>query len=141
MVSLRRKVPTYADVYNTFSELMGCLIEQKVLWTGPPVALFHDMEYLTHDIDVEVALPVAGGFSPSGKITMGELPEIERAACFTYKGPYETSRSAYKTLIRWLTKNGYQLGAPNRELYIFGPVQSGDPKKYITELQFPITGY
>jgi effector-binding domain-containing protein len=99
------------------------------------------MEYKLKDVDVEAAVPITGPLHQTGSVKVREIPEVEKAACLVHKGPYETSMTAYRSLIGWLFTSGYQLAAANREIYIKGPHDTTDPRNYITELQFPIIGW
>jgi len=141
IASLRRVIPNYGEVLPSFTQLITYLQTQSTTWAGPPMTIFYDMEFRDKDIDLEVAVPIRGDLPETDKIRVRELPEVEKAACIVHKGPYETSMVSYKTLIGWLFTHGYQLAAPNREIYLVGPLQSQDPKQYVTELQFPIMGW
>ncbi|MCX6004338.1 MAG: MerR family transcriptional regulator [Chloroflexi bacterium] len=141
VASLRQTVPTYADIYPLFIELVSYLMGRQAKMVGSPLAIFHDMEYREKDVDIEVAVPVEGSVETTDRIKVRDLPRVDKAACLTYRGSYEKSEEAYKTLIAWMFRNVYQLAAPNREVYVQGPAQSQDPNKYVTELQFPITGW
>ncbi|MDD5312750.1 MAG: MerR family transcriptional regulator [Dehalococcoidia bacterium] len=140
VASLRQTVPTYADIYPLFVELVSYMVSRQVKMTPSPLAIFHDMGYREKEVDVEVAMPYEGRVDSSDRIKVKDLPRVEKAACITFKGTVETSEEAYKILIAWMMRNGCRLAAPNREVYIRGAAQVRDSREYITEVQFPITG-
>ncbi len=139
VASMRNVVPTYSDIGLIFNEIFPYLTSQKAQWAGPPIAIYHDMEYRERDVDIEVAIPIAGALAGTGRIKVGELPAIAEAACLIYRGPYEMISEGYKTLMGWIESHGYQLNGPNREIYLEGPGQAQDPKGYVTEIQVPVT--
>ncbi len=138
---IHRKLHGYEEIPAVFGEIYDSLRKQKTHITGPPLSLFYDMEYKLKDVDIEAAFPISGSFRPTGAIRVREIPEVEKAACLMHRGPYETSLTAYRSLTGWLFTNGYHLASANREVYIKGMLDTRDPRKYVTELQFPITGW
>ena len=56
-------------------------------------------------------------------------------------GPYDQVGNAYKRLLDYKNENNIEFKEPCREIYIKGPgmIFRGNPKKYITEVQFPIS--
>jgi len=138
VASVRGVIPAYGDIGILFGELFGYLGKQRVKFTGPPLALYYDPEYKEHDVDVEVAIPVASNVPPAGRIKMTELPAVEEMACLLHQGNYETFNTSYGLLMGWLTKNGYQPAGPNREVYLVGPGQGKQPSEYLTEIQLPV---
>ncbi|MCB2307299.1 GyrI-like domain-containing protein [Clostridium estertheticum] len=88
--------------------------------------------------EMELCVPTAE--TPSGNgITVKELPRI-KAVCATHIGAYETMNYAYEAIERYARENRLTLQHPFREVYIKGPGMflKGNPKKYITEILFPI---
>jgi effector-binding domain-containing protein len=138
VVSLRRTIPTYADINLIFTELFGYVYEKKGQPVGPPIAMYHDPEYKDKDPDIEVALPVKGNLLSTDRIKVYKLPEVESAACTVHKGPYDKVSDAYNAMMAWLDKNRYQIKGVCREVYLAGPETSDDPKNYVTEVQFPV---
>jgi effector-binding domain-containing protein len=139
VASVRDVIPTYSDIGPLFDELYSYLTEQKAQLTGPPIAIYYDMEYKERDVDVEVAAPIAGQISPTDRIKTRELPAVDTAACLIHQGPYETLNESYKAIMAWIETNGYRLAGPDREVYLKGPEANIDPSSYVTELQVPVT--
>jgi len=138
VASLRRTIPTYKDICVLFDELCGYLVEKKAKWIGPPLAIYHDIEYKENDVDVELAVPITGDLEVTGRIMVRELEGIDQVVCVIHKGPYETFNQTYGFMMKWLEKSTWEMNGPNREVYLHGPDQSKDPTTYITELQFPV---
>ncbi len=140
VVSIRDTIPAYTDIDKLFGEFCSYLEKQKVQYIGPPLAIYYDQEYREKDVDVEVAVPIAGTLPVTDRICMHQLPAVEQMACLIHKGAYENLGQAYKALLTWAESNGYQVAGPDREVYIKGPEPDGssDPENYITELQLPI---
>jgi effector-binding domain-containing protein len=140
VASLRDTLPDYNHIYELFNELCPYLVQQRAHFAGPPLGIYYDPEYREKDVDVELAVPVAGAIPANGRINVKMLPEIEQAACLIHKGPYEKFHLAYKTLIRWVETHDCEIVGPNREVYLKGPGEGGqdDPATYITEIQLPV---
>jgi effector-binding domain-containing protein len=138
--SLRDIIPTYGHIYQLFDELCSYVGRQRVQFTGPPMAIYYDHEYREKDVDVELAIPVAGNLKATDRIKVYRTPEIAQAACLIHQGPYENFSQSYRALMTWVEANGYQIGGPNREIYLKGPDTQGksDPSGFITEIQLPV---
>ena len=56
-----------------------------------------------------------------------------------HHGPYETLSESYGLIFDHSKSIGMKINYPIREIYIKGPgmIFRGNPKKYITEIQFP----
>ena len=100
--------------------------------------MYHDEGFKEKDVDVESAVPIASAAPSGDRVEVRELPEVEQMACLTIEGSYEGLSGAYGRLIQWIQTNGYQIVAPNREIYIKGPGPDHGPAEYVTELQFPV---
>ena len=59
-----------------------------------------------------------------------------------HKGPYDQLGRSYEKIASYLKQKNHQVTAPPREIYIKGPgmIFKGNPKNYLTEIQFPIGG-
>jgi DNA-binding transcriptional MerR regulator/effector-binding domain-containing protein len=105
---------------------------------GPPMMLCYDSEYREGDADFEVAVPIRKPLVLDGA-TVHELPA---ATCLTlvHRGPYEDLGNSYAKMLAELRRRGGDVERPTREVYLKGPgmIFRGNPKKYLTELQFPL---
>lgn len=106
------------------------------------LAIFHDKPYefnsnriITYEVCFEIKEPIEN----DERIQIKELPE-QRMATITHHGPHTRIPSTYKTLLEWIKNEGYVVKGSPREVYIPHPNlrDKGDPKNYVTEIQFPI---
>lgn len=104
--------------------------------TGHALMLQYDCEHKPEDADFEPCVPLNRAVEAEG-IHVRELPG-GRAITLLHHGPYEDLSSSYCRLIEYARSKDLHLQVPNREVYIKGPgmIFKGNPKKYITEIQF-----
>ena len=100
------------------------------------MASYHDHEYKEAEVDVEVAVPIAGSIKETDSVKMRELPGGEVATA-THRGPYDTIGNAYNAVASWIERNGYQMAGPGREIYLTDP-KHAKPSEYVTEIQMPV---
>ncbi len=138
IASIREVLPTYADMGAHYGEIFAHMSKNNVAPAGPPFSMYYDEGYKEKDVDVESAVPIAGSAPSGDRVKARELPGVEQMACLTLEGSYEGLSDAYSRLIQWIETNGYQIIAPNREIYLKGPGPNYEPAEYVTELQFPV---
>jgi effector-binding domain-containing protein len=107
---------------------------------GPPMMLCYDSEPREDDADFEVAVPIKKLLTLDGA-AVHELPAV---TCLTmiHQGPYEALGGSYAAMLAEIERRGAAIEGPTREIYLKGPgmIFRGNPKKYVTELQFPLRG-
>ena len=107
---------------------------------GPPMTIYYDMEYKENDADFEACVPL----KKKKEIAGANVRELAGGKCVTllHKGPYEELHGSYERIMKYIKEKGYQVTAPPREVYRKGPgmIFRGNPKKYVTEIQFPVSG-
>ena len=98
---------------------------------------YWDDEYKERDADIEVCLPVKSQVDHPGARSE-EFPGGEFLTTL-HRGPYDGLGGAYKRIHDYAQKEGLVLEGPCREHYHKGPGMffKGNPKKYLTEIQFP----
>jgi DNA-binding transcriptional MerR regulator/effector-binding domain-containing protein len=125
----------YSDCGKGFATLGKTLGRQIA---GKPLCLFFDGEYREGDANFEPCMPIRKLIASNG-VSVHELPAVH---CVTllHHGPYEELKSSYAKLIKYVAEHGYKVSLPTREVYAKGPgmIFRGNPKKYVTEIQFPI---
>ncbi|WP_100489189.1 GyrI-like domain-containing protein [Sporolactobacillus pectinivorans] len=105
---------------------------------GAPFFCYYVMDQKSKMGEMELCVPTAE--TPNGNgISVKEMPRI-KAVCVTHIGTYETMNNAYVAIDHYSRENNLTLRPPFREVYIKGPGMflKGNPKKYITEILFPI---
>jgi effector-binding domain-containing protein/DNA-binding transcriptional MerR regulator len=105
---------------------------------GKAMCLYYDSEYKEDDADIEPCFPIQKDVSAEG-IDVRELPGA-RCVTLVHHGPYDTLGRSYARVLDYTKEKGYEIVRPTREVYLKGPgmILKGNPKKYLTEIQFPI---
>lgn len=105
---------------------------------GAPFFSYIEMNPHTRTGQLELCVPTAENPAGSG-IEVKELPRI-RAVCTTHTGSYDTLAEAYGAIDRYAAEHKLRLTPPFREVFIKGPgmLFKGNPRTYVTEIQFPI---
>ena len=106
---------------------------------GKAFLLHYDAEYHEEDADFEACMPIRKGTS-MGNVAVRELVG-GRFACLLYQGPYDQIGPAYAKVLAYVKDNGCQVALPTREVYLKGPgmIFKGNPRKYLTEIQLPMS--
>ncbi|MBI3794221.1 MAG: GyrI-like domain-containing protein [Nitrospinae bacterium] len=132
VVSVRWKGP-----YKKTGEVcknLGRIVTKHV--SGPAMNLHYDLELKQDDADVETCIPVSARFKHEG----ANIRTLSGGKCLSliHEGPYEELDEAYKIVMKHVEHNNLKVLLPTREIFIKGPgmVFKGNPKHYLTELQF-----
>ena len=84
---------------------------------------------------------ICGNYRESGRHRGIFVCELTGGRCLSclHHGPYETLSESYGLIFDHSKSIGIKINYPIREIYIKGPgmIFRGNPKKYITEIQFP----
>jgi DNA-binding transcriptional MerR regulator/effector-binding domain-containing protein len=144
--SVRARVPHLGDCVQAMFEAAEAAVAGARA-DASPLLIFHDVEYVEEQADVEVCIPVK---TPRPvQLATRVLPAVARAGCVTYRGPYQQTPGLYQAMSRWIERSGFAIAGPLREVYHrFGADQSGyrlpqhmlaaDSADYVTELQVPV---
>lgn len=126
----------YSDCGKGFG-LLGKKLGRYI--SGKPMCLMYDGEYRENDADFEPAFPIRKAVEVDG-VDVRELPGV-RVVALIHHGPYETLGRSYTRVLEYANEKGYQIDLPTREVYLKGPgmIFKGNPKKYLTEIQLPVT--
>jgi DNA-binding transcriptional MerR regulator len=135
-VATVRDIVAVQGLGQLFGEVFGYLGRHQISPVGPPVGVYYDEEF-REEMDVEVAVPVAGPVPEGDRVKMGELPAVAKMACLVHEGGYDTFGATYGQLMAWIEANGFHIAGPCREVYLRGP-ESGDASSYVTEVQVPV---
>lgn len=130
-----RMTGCYGDCGKGFAQL-GRQLGRHI--SGKPLCLFYDGEYREGDANFEPCMPIRKPVEVEG-ISVRELPG-GRCLSLMHLGPYERLRESYAKLRDYLQAHGSNVTLPTREVYHKGPgmIFWGNPKKYLTEIQFPL---
>lgn len=136
VAAIRRVLPNYGALGMLYADLFGPQMVAQAHFAGPPLAIYHDLEFKEDNVDIEAAVPVEGALPDGAPAEVRELPGGEMA-CVIYQGPYEGIGEGYNAVMAWLEPNGYRVAGPVREVYLRGPGDSQNPAEYVTEIQVP----
>lgn len=130
-----RMTGRYSDCGQGFATL-GKRLGRYI--SGKPLCLFYDGEYREEDAIFEPCMPVRKNIATDG-ISIRELLG-GRCVTLVHRGPYEELCRSYARLLKYVKDHGYDIVLPTREVYLKGPgmILRGNPRKYLTEIQFPI---
>ncbi len=130
-----RMVGCYGDCGQGFATL-GKRLGRHIV--GKPLCLFYDGEYREGDANFEPCFPIRQVVDVDG-ISVRELPGIHCLA-LVHHGHYDGLRNSYARMLKCAKERDYEISLPTREVYLKGPgmIFRGNPKKYLTEIQFPI---
>jgi len=105
---------------------------------GKSMMLCYDDEYREEDADYECCFPLRKQRESKG-VDVRELPG---GPCISliHIGPYEQISRSYERILEHAKQHNLTVQRPSREVYLKGPgmIFKGNPKKYVTELQFLI---
>jgi effector-binding domain-containing protein len=118
VAALRTTLRTRSAVRELIGTLLGPLLAAHTPLAGPVVVIYHDPDDRERDLDVEVAVPVAGPPPIISRIRLRELPAVARMVCLIHEGPLVTLPEGYAALLGWLAEHGYAIGGPVREAYL-----------------------
>lgn len=104
-VALRGTVATYTHEGELWGRLMPLLPAQSIAPIGPGGVIEHDDQYVEHDVDLSIFLPVAPGTTVEAPLTLIELPARD---CLVARvtGPYEQITQAHDMINARLLEEG-----------------------------------
>lgn len=153
VASTRTTVPTLEDMptirCDLYDELYESLERRRVEPGTPEYALYHTVEYMDRDIDMEAAVAVNGGAerSPDGaedRLAFRVLPAVREMASVVHEGSAWEIPRAISALFGWIGANGYATAGPYRELHLYGRendlfrADSANVDSLLVEIQVPV---
>jgi effector-binding domain-containing protein len=123
----------YSDCGQAFAKL-GRRLGRHI--SGKPLCLFYDDGYRESDADFEPCMPISKQVEADGT-SVRTLPG-GRCLSLMHAGPYENLGGSYDRLQQYVQQHACRVSRPSREIYHKGPGMffRGNPKKYLTEIQF-----
>ena len=125
--------------YGDCGERLSALFKKMGRYScGKPMNLYYDEGYKNEDADIETCIPIREGKEIEG-ISIRTI-EGGPGLALIHKGPYDQLSESYERLTNYAKEHGLAIKGPGREVYIKGPgmIFKGNPKKYLTEIQFPL---
>lgn len=128
-----------------YSELYGVLDAQKLVPIAPEFTLYHMREFVTKNVDVEVAVILSSEdlarleLPDDDTFTVRRLQGAKTAASLVFNGYYHELDRAANALLLWAGANGYGGAGAAREVHLSGPiVETGKDKPVVVELLVPV---
>jgi len=129
----------YADLYHW-------LAEHQVEIRDPELAIYHNAEYVEHDIDMELGTSVDHAAFKDTRampeaIQVRELPAIDTMASVIHEGDMWGIGQAMVALYTWIASHGYTSAGPYRELHLFWrelEIETEQFEHITVEVQIPI---
>ena len=143
VLSVRRVIATYHHEAQLWNTLYASIAQQKIqLAPDPcPMAIFHDLEHKTDNIDVEVQVSIEGNINfdleKSANLLHYTTEPIEIASVMI-NGSYEQMGAVSQVVAQWIEEHGYDLNGPMFNIYHVSPAQETNPEKWVTEACFPV---
>ena len=139
LVYYRDIVPTYDEMGRMWDNLELAVINMNIKLTNPsyPLAIFNDRGYKESDVDISVCLSVVEKCMDKCEVKFKTFPSTT-AATVIFKGNYHQIKDVSKSIGMWISKNSYELSAPNFIIYHVSPHDTNNPDEYVTEVCFPI---
>ena len=119
---------------STYGRIIEYLGSEGVQPSGPPFAVYHNMDMTA--LDVEIGMPVPSPMEGSGDLKPGTIPG-GRVAVGMHTGPYDTIGESYEALMAFVRENGLEMDSFSYEFYLDDP-RSTPPEELKTEIFFPV---
>ena len=128
--------------YSDCGQYIGKLAKHLYRYlAGKPFNMYYDEGFKEEDADIETCFPVREDkeIKAPADVSIRALPG-GKFVSIVHKGPYDQLGRSYEKISLYLKQKNYRVVGPPREIYIKGPgmIFTGNPKNYLTEIQFPI---
>lgn len=139
VISYRSTIAAYNQEGVLWKKLLEEIKEQNIQFANPSynIAIFHDVGFVEHEIDVEVQRAVVGEYKSTDIVKFKSVPAIT-AATLTYKGGYIQLSEANEAIANWISENGYEFDGSIFNIYHVSPETETESDNLITEVCFPI---
>jgi len=136
VASLRDIIDSYASEGILWQRLMPQLIAAKVPFAGLSGATFHDEEYTSSEVDVEIWQQIAQPFAAVEPVQCRQIPE-QQVVMATLLGSYDQMPQADAALGAYVAEHGVHTGTMFN-IYRVSPAQDPDPANWVTDVCLPI---
>lgn len=138
-ISLRRIVPNYYCEGQLWQELSQYVNEHHISVQPNGVTFFYDVDHKENDVDIEVCILTDVKGEDDGYFKYRHVPKADKMACVMIYGSYDNIGKGYEEFAKWLDNHKpYEMLTPTRQICHIGPMDTDDPKQYLTEIQIPI---
>ncbi len=146
VAALRRILPTVIGSEKQRAEMYRLLYqklaERRAQPEAPELAIYHNVEYVEENMDIEVATAISykkNNVSSDLELTLHELISIPLMATTVHHGHFADVPQAITALCVWAAQNGYAINGAIREIHLFGrEIELASFDDVTVEMQVPI---
>ncbi len=125
----------FDEKYSKLMTYLGADAEKNM--NGSPFAIYSVWDEQNNMAELAVALPCQSKKPENGEIKKGNTYEGDAIKC-KYKGSYENISAAHDYLNTYARDYGYAIVGSPWEVYLVGQSTESDPKKWVTEVYYPV---
>lgn len=140
VLSVRDVIADYTLEGELWQKLQQGVQVTNAKMKQPPLnmTLFHDVEYVEKDADVEVQTSVVGEYSDT------EVAEFKKAPAFTmasvtFSGSFDQMPKVTQAIGEWLEANNYKIVGPMINIGHVSPGEDPNPDNWVTESGFVVS--
>lgn len=147
VLSTRGVIHTYEDEGQLWQTLYTVITEKNINVALEPyaMAIFHDQEYKTNEIDVEVQVTIEDYRNQDtvwsqidgSNVSCYNMPATEVASVII-SGSYEQMTVVTQSVAHFIEDHHYELYGPMFNIYHVSAAQNPDPSVWVTEACFPV---
>ena len=131
----------YSDIASVYHELYAWAKQAGIRPAGPAFTAFlQSPDELNWQAGrFEVCLPIPRSAASAADVRVKTLAATD-VLSIVVAGPYADMPAHYSEFLAWIDIEGASISGLPRETYLVHPAASGsgDPKKFRTEIQFPV---
>jgi DNA-binding transcriptional MerR regulator len=142
VATIRQTVPTVDGMKDYRCEMYKTLYQflqnQRIPLSEPEFAIYHHLEYIEENIDMELGVAISRLGTPTETIGFYELPAIH-CASVVHVGSFWEIGLALTALFSWINLHKYQSIGAIREIHLFGSeLKMHDPLNVTLEFQVAV---
>ncbi|EOH79377.1 MerR family transcriptional regulator [Enterococcus malodoratus] len=139
VLSVRGILSDYTLEGELWQKLQQGMAETGAKMKQPPLnmTLFHDVEYVDKDADVEVQTSVIGEYPNSETAEFKKAPAFTMASV-TFSGSFDQMPKITQTIAEWLEANEYKIVGPMINIGHVSPGEDPNPDNWVTESGFVV---
>lgn len=140
VLSVRGVIADYTLEGELWQKLQQGVQEANAKMTQPPLnmTLFHDIEYVEKDADVEVQTTVVGEY-PEAQLADYKKEPAFIIASVTFSGSFDQMPKVTQTIGEWLEANEYKIVGPMINIGHVSPGEDPNPENWVTESGFVVS--
>ncbi|MGA2296734.1 MAG: GyrI-like domain-containing protein [FCB group bacterium] len=120
---------------NDLAEINGFIQKNKIVCTGPPLAIALGMDNNTYSFDAGIPI-MSANIKPEGRIKIGTTPS-GKVLLAIQTGPYQQAKYSYQIILNYMKENNLKVRGHSWESYVNDP-GAVKPDEILTYVYFPI---